>query len=95
MSNPTPPATPITDQWQDLYAASGITVGEPLLVTCRGTQSAFIAESAGMPADDLEGIEVYPTRQVIVDKGSIGIWGRTAKADTSTRLIVQLDEMAQ
>lgn len=94
-NNPTPPSIVITDEWLDLYVASGIGIGEPLLVTTRGQQSAYIAESAGSPASDIDGIEVYPTRTMLVDKASVGLWGRTAKAGVSTQVIVQLDEMAQ
>ena len=90
-NDPTPQSITIGEQWTDLYAASSITVGLQVLVSCRGQQSVYLAESVAVPPDDLDGVECYPTRQLIVDEGSIGLWCRTSKATIASRVIVQRD----
>jgi hypothetical protein len=90
-NDPTPESIDIGPAWVDLYAASGLEVGLQVLVNCRGQQSVYLAESVAAPADDLDGVECYPTRQLIVDEGSIGLWCRTAKATVAGRVVVQRD----
>ncbi len=91
MANPvTPPPITLTGTWIDLYVASSITVGQPLIVTCRGASSAFVAEATSQPAADFAGIEVTPTQQYFVDNLSPGLWGRAATG-ADTQVVVQLD----
>ena len=90
---PTPPSITITGDWVDLYAASGIPVGTQLLVTCRGKLSAYLAESATQPSADLDGIEIYPTRQYVIDVESPGLWARMARASVDGALVVQVDNV--
>ena len=90
---PTPPSIEIGQDWVNLYAQSGITVGTQLLVTCRGKMSAYLAESAAQPPADLDGIEIYPTRQYIIDAESPGLWARMPRASQTGALIVQVDNL--
>ena len=91
MANPlTPAPISLTGAWIDLYVNSSITVGQPLIVTCRGSASAYIAEATSQPAADFAGIEVPPTQQYFVDNQSAGLWGRAATG-TNTQVVVQLD----
>ena len=91
MTLPTPPSIALTDQWLDLYAASGIPVGTQVLVSCRGKHSAYLAESVAAPAM-VDGVEVYPTRQACVDEGSIGLWAKAAHNSPNTVVVVQQDK---
>jgi len=90
-NNPTPPAILVTDEWVDLYLLSGLTVGSQVLVSCRGKHSVFLAESDTQPALDLEGIELYPTRQMIVDVNSVGLWVRSVNNQINSYVVVQED----
>lgn len=92
-NNPTPLGITITDQWLDLYVASGLPVGEQLVITCRGSLSVYLAESLAAPSLDLQGVELYPTRQLIVDEDSIGLWARTSTANKPSLIIVQKDNI--
>jgi hypothetical protein len=89
-NNVTGPAIEVGSDWVDLYAQSGLTVGSQLLVSTRGNHSVFLAEAETQPASDLEGVEVYPTRQMIVDVNSIGVWARTSHNKESF-VVVQED----
>ena len=91
MTLPTPPSIPLTNDWIDVYAASGIPVGTQILINTRGKHSAYLAESVAAPGDS-DGIELYPTRQMICDEGSIGLWARSAHNSPYTLIIVQVDE---
>jgi hypothetical protein len=90
-NDPTAASIAIGPQWVDLYAAAGIDVGDQLLVSCRGQQSVYLAESDTTPPEYLDGVELYPTRQLIVDKESPGLWCRTSKATVASRVVVQRD----
>ena len=89
---PTPPAIKLTNEWQDLYSASGIAVGTQVIVFCRGKHSAFLAESVAEPVG-IEGIETYPTRAMYIDEGSPGLWARAAHNDPYTVIVVQVDNV--
>ena len=91
-SVPTPPAIELTNEWKDVYGAAGIPVGTQILINTRGKHSAFLAESVADPGDH-PGIELYPTRQAIVDEGSIGLWAKSAHNSPFTLIIVQVDEV--
>ena len=93
LSVPTPPAIQVAREWVDVYAESGIAVGTQILINTRGKHSVYLAESAAAPGD-FEGIELYPTRQAIVDAGSVGLWARTAHNNPYSLIIVQVDTTA-
>lgn len=86
----TPKAENISGEWVELFALFSIEIGTQLLVNCRGNHSLFLVESDTAPSEDMEGIELYPTRQMIVDSGSIGLWCRANKGKASA-VIVQED----
>ena len=92
MANPeTLESIKLTNEWLDLYAASGIAVGTQVLINTRGKHSCFLAESAAEPVI-ADGVEVYPTRQAIVDEGSPGLWGRAAHNSPFTVVVIQVDK---
>ena len=90
-NNPTPPSITLTNEWLDLYAASGIPVGTQVLINTRGKHSSYIAESASEPVG-IDGIEIYPTRQCYIDEGSPGLWARSAHSAPHTVVVVQQDK---
>ena len=92
MTLPTPPSIPLTNDWLDVYEASGIPVGTQILINTRGKHSAYLAESVAEPVG-IEGVEIYPTRQAICDEGSIGLWARSAHNSPYTLITVQVDEV--
>ena len=92
MTLPTPPSIALTDQWLDVYAASGHPVGTQLLITTRGKHTAYLAESADAPVG-VDGVQLYPMRQAVVDEGSAGLWARADHNSPHTLIIVQLDEV--
>jgi hypothetical protein len=93
MANPeTPPAIHLTGDWLNIYSASGIPVGTQLLITTRGKYTSFLAESATTPAAGVEGVQLYPMRQCIVDEGSVGLWAKASKHEPHTVIIVQIDQ---
>ena len=92
-NNPTATRTALSDDWIDLYAASGIEVGTQLLVSIEGGNEVFLCEAVDKPAKDTENRFYLPAtqKQVIVDVGSIGLWGRASKSLETVSVLVQAD----
>ena len=92
MINPeTPPSIQLSDEWLNVYAASGIAVGTQLIVTTRGKATAYLAESAAAPVG-VDGIQCYPMKQAFVDAGSPGLWARADNNNPYTVIVVQRDD---
>jgi hypothetical protein len=64
----------IPAQWTSVYAASGIAVGNQLRIQNKGSL-IFIHETATPPAcGESCGWALQPFKDIIVDKGSPGVW---------------------
>ena len=72
---------PITEDWQDMYALTGITVGTAVdIITYNRGDSAALSQSAAEPAsNDI----MVPIRSelgtVRLTSGASGFWARTGK----------------
>ena len=80
-NEPTLPRIKLQEDWIDLYAASGITVGSQVLVSIEAGNELFLCESATKPDVNTTSRFYLPAtqKQVIVDVNSVGLWGRKAK----------------
>lgn len=80
---------PLTTLWMDLYAASGIAPGTPLLVMATGTAGDVrIAISATEPVDEV-GARIPFNKQSSIDGSQSGVWARASGGNAT--LLVQAD----
>lgn len=71
------PNIPIpSNVWVDLYAASGFTVGEPMVVHNIGVCDIFLASQADAPLDDLNHQVLVRGDFLINDPGDAGAWAK-------------------
>jgi hypothetical protein len=77
--------------WTNLYASSGITVGQPVVVINKGVVSANIAVSLAAPASTTVGVPLFGGvsvgNTVSVDAGASGLWAYAISG--SVPLLVQ------
>lgn len=86
-----PDVKALTDEWVDVYATTGITVGNKLIVQNKSNTSILLFESVSKPLVDKEGRMVLPwtqcSKDTIVHQGSVGCWVKAL--DTESYISVQ------
>lgn len=61
--------------YQDVYTATGIVVGTPLIVQNKSASAVFLQISVSAPAaSDRDGFLVFPGKSVSVENASEGLW---------------------
>lgn len=81
-----------TDDWVDVYASTGITVGSKLIIQNKSNTAVVLFESVTKPdSDSIDGYMLTPIGEcyedTIVEAGSIGLWVKAY--DTNSKISVQ------
>lgn len=63
--------------WHDIYAATDIAVGTPLLVYNKSTSTIYIWEGASGPISSSMGVPVDVDCPTVISEGSPGAWVRS------------------
>ncbi len=77
MTDTLPDVILLEEEYQDLYAATGITVGKALLIQNKTMSNLFLQEGLTQPdPDDRSGIlvDVNPNYLWSITSGSSGVW---------------------
>lgn len=77
MANTLPDVTVVVNNYIDLYVATGLTVGKPLLIQNKGTSAAYIQIKDFQPASSsVDGIYLTSYAFCVVDSGASGCWAK-------------------
>ena len=77
MANTLPDVSVVVGSFTDLYTASGITVGKPLLIQNKGTSAAYIQIKDFQPASSsVDGVYLTSYAFCVVDAGASGCWAK-------------------
>lgn len=70
----------VQNEWVDLYAETGVTVGSQLSVVCSGASVVRLASTQSVPSNPATTYPViYPTdsRGAVNSTGDLGAWARS------------------
>ena len=89
MSSTLPDVSLVGSGYQDIYAATGIAVGNPLIIQNKSSGSIYIQEQSTQPVStSTAGFLLLTNQACVVYQGSPGCWANTQSG--TAKLCVQL-----
>lgn len=86
MSVTIPDVLIVNSSYTDLYAATGIAVGTPLLLQNKGTNAIYIQNKAFQPASSsTDGAYLLSYAFMVVEQGAAGAWAKGTMAKISVQ----------
>ena len=82
MADTLPNVTLVAGVWTDLYAATGITVGNQILIQNLGNNPIYLHANAVAPVPSDGFKSLPPTREAVNSTGDAGAWALSNVVDT-------------